>query len=184
MYGGFIIPSAPDLGAVSQSRLLGVELTYGRTTFSRVAYKRCNCFARVGAYVNYVAFGNAAELGRAYGAGGYFEPLIGYRQPLYFSLRATAGLAYLTRVYNAGTNPRNTFFGVPFSGLLALSVSAHYWLTNRLHLSATASYNHISNWGTRQPNRGMNFPTAGMGIKRTWPTRRLCLMGISGLSPP
>ena len=78
--------------------------------------------------------------------------------------RTTAGLAYLTRVYNAGTNPRNTFFGSPINGLLALSVSVHYRFTNRLYLSATAAYNHISNGGTRQPNRGMNFPTAGLGI--------------------
>lgn len=163
-HAGFIIPHAPDLRAIAQTRPVGLELSYSRTTFSRAAYERCNCFARVGAYLSYVAFGNPAELGRTYGAGGYFEPLIRYGRPLYFSLRATAGLAYLTRVYDAGTNPRNTFFGAPLSGLLALSVSAHYRLSSRLHGSATASYNHISNGGTRQPNRGMNFPTAALGV--------------------
>ena len=164
LYRGFIIPHAPDLRDISQTRPTGIELTYSRTAFSREAYERCNCFARVGAYANYGAFGNPAELGRTYGAGAFFEPLIRYRQPLYFSLRATAGLAYLTRVYNAETNPRNTFFGASISGMLALSAGAHYRLTDRLHLSATASYNHISNGGTRQPNRGMNFPTVGLGM--------------------
>ena len=95
---GFIIPHAPDLKVISQSRPAGIELIYGRTSFSRAAYERCNCVARVGAYFQYVTFRNAAELGRSYGVGGYFEPLIRYRQPLYFSLRATAGLAYLTRI--------------------------------------------------------------------------------------
>lgn len=161
---GFIIPHAPDLRTISQTRPVGVELTYSRTALSRAAYERCHCFARVGAYVNYVTFHNPAELGRTYGMGGYFEPLIRYRQPLYFSLRATAGLTYLTRVYNAEINPRNAFFGTPLSGLLALSVSTQYRLTDRLHLSATVSYNHISNGGTRQPNRGMNFPAVGLGV--------------------
>lgn len=164
VHTGFIIPHAPDLRAISQTRPVGVELTYSRTTFSRAAYERCNCFARVGGYLTYVTFGNPAELGQTYGVGGYFEPLIRYRHPLYFSLRTTAGLAYLTRVYNADTNPRNTFFGAPLSGLLALSASAHYRLSDRLHLSASAGYNHISNGGTRQPNRGMNFPTAALGV--------------------
>lgn len=164
LHGGFIIPHAPDLRAVSRTRPVGVELTYSRIAFSRAGYERCNCFARVGAYVNYVTFRNAAELGRTVGVGGYFEPLIRYGKPLHVSLRATAGLAYLTRVYNADTNPRNTFFGAPLSGLLALSVNGHYRLTGRLHLSATVGYNHISNGGTRQPNRGMNFPTAGLGL--------------------
>lgn len=161
---GFIIPHAPDLRVISQSRPTGVELTYSRTNLGRTAYERCNCFARVGGYINYFAFNNPAELGRTFGMGGYFEPLIRYRKPLHFSLRVTAGLTYLTRVYNAEANPQNTFFGSPLSGLLALSVSAHYRLTDRAFFSATASYNHISNGGIRQPNRGMNFPTLGIGL--------------------
>lgn len=163
-YAGFIIPHAPDLKAVSQSQPVGIELTYSRVSFSRAAYERCNCFARTGAYINYITFNNPAELGRTIGIGGYFEPLIRYRSPLYFSLRATAGLAYLTRVYDAATNPRNTFFGSPLSGMLALSASAHHRLTRHIHASATVSYNHISNGGIRQPNRGMNFPTLGLGL--------------------
>lgn len=161
---GFIIPHGPDLRTISQTRPVGGELTYSRTPISRESYERCNCFARAGLYVNYFAFNNSAELGRTFGLGGFFEPLIRYQKPLHFSLRATAGLSYLTRVYNVGTNPRNTFFGSPLSGLLALSVSSHYRLTNRLLLSVSASYNHISNGGIRQPNRGMNFPTLGVGV--------------------
>ncbi|MFD2570874.1 acyloxyacyl hydrolase [Spirosoma soli] len=164
---GFIIPHAPDLQAVSQSRPVGIELTYSRTSLHRTAYERCNCFARVGAYVNYFTFNNPAELGQTIGAGAFFEPLIRYRKPLYFSLRATAGLTYLTRVYDAESNPRNTFYSAPLSGLLALSAGVHYRVTSRIHLSATANYNHISNGGTRQPNRGMNFPTAGIGLTYT-----------------
>lgn len=160
---GFIIPHAPDLRSIAQTQPVGVELTYSRTSLHRAAYERCNCFARVGAYVNYVGFNNPLELGRAVGAGGYFEPLIRYRKPLYFSLRVTAGLAYLTRVYEARTNPRNTFFSSPLSGMLALSASVHHRLSDPLQLSATAGYNHISNGGIRQPNRGMNFPTLALG---------------------
>ncbi|GAB2561329.1 hypothetical protein GCM10027085_60540 [Spirosoma aerophilum] len=144
-----------------------MEFTYSRTAFSRAAYARCNCFARIGAYFNYISFNNPDELGRTVGMGGYFEPLIRYRKPLYFSLRATAGLSYLTRVYDAESNPANTFFSSPLSGLLALSVNAHYRLSNHIQLSATAGYNHISNGGIRQPNRGMNFPTLGLGLLYT-----------------
>jgi hypothetical protein len=163
-YTGFIIPHAPDLKAISQSRPVGMELTYSRTALNRTAYERCNCFARIGTYLNYVAFNNRDELGRTVGLGGYFEPLIRYQNPLYFSVRATAGLSYISRVYNTESNPRNTFFSSPVSGLLALSVNAHYRLTQQVQVSATASYNHISNGGIRQPNRGMNFPTLGIGL--------------------
>ena len=167
VHSGFIIPHSPDLKLLAQARPLSIDLTYSQIALSRNAYERCNCFARVGGYAGYTAFGNPAELGRAYGAGGFFEPIIHPQNRLYFSFRTTAGLVWLTRIYDAETNPRNTFFGASLSGLLALSVSAHYRLTNQLHLSAIGRYNHISNGGTRQPNRGMNFPTVGLGLLYT-----------------
>ncbi|AQG82195.1 acyloxyacyl hydrolase [Spirosoma montaniterrae] len=161
---GFIIPHAADLRAISQSRPAGFELSYSRTNLRRAAYERCNCFARVGAYVNYYAFNNPAELGRTVGAGAFFEPLINYGKPIFFSVRATAGLAYVSRTFDAESNPRNTFFGAPLNGLMALSASTHVRLSEHLQGTVTASYNHISNGGTRQPNRGMNFPTLGVGL--------------------
>lgn len=167
VHKGFIIPHAADLKAISQAKPVGVEVTYSRIPLSRAAYERCNCFARIGVYAHYFSFNNPTQLGRTYGVGGYIEPLIRYGQPLYFSIRATTGLSYLTRIYDAQTNPSNTFFGSPISGLLALSVGAHHRITNHLHLSATFRYNHISNGGIRQPNRGMNFPTAGLGVVYT-----------------
>jgi len=167
LYTGFIIPHAPDLRPIAQTRPVGVEVTYSRTALQRAAFERCNCFARVGAYANYITFSNPAELGRTYGAGAFFEPLIRYGKPLSFSVRATAGLAWLTRYYDADRNPRNTFFGAPLNGLLALSASAHGRLGPQVALSVTAGYNHISNGGTRQPNRGMNFPTLAIGMVYT-----------------
>jgi hypothetical protein len=165
---GFIIPHAADLRAISQSTPVGVTLEYSRTSLSRAAYERCNCFARIGTYLSYTAFNNPAELGRTYGAGAFFEPLIRpagrFGNRLFFSVRASAGLAWLTRVYNEQTNPRNTFFSAPLSGLLGLSAATHVRLSRHMEVSLWANYNHISNGGTRQPNRGMNFPTLGLGL--------------------
>jgi len=164
VHTGFIIPHAPDLKALAQSRPVGLEFAFSRTPLSRKAFERCNCFARTGGYLHYIAFNNPAQLGRTVGIGGFFEPLILPQRPLYVSLRTTAGLTYLTRIYNAGTNPDNTFFGSAVSGFMALSVALNYRLHSHWQVSAMAQYNHISNGGIRQPNRGMNFPTAGLSL--------------------
>lgn len=164
VHTGFIIPHAPDLRELARSRPTGLELTYDRLVLRRRAYDNCHCFARVGAYASYFAYNNPAELGRTVGAGMFFEPLINAGKPVSFSVRATAGVTYLTRVFDAQTNPRNTFFGTPVNGLLALSARAHLRLNPHVQLTVGANYNHISNGGTRQPNRGMNFPTASAGL--------------------
>ncbi len=164
IHTGFIIPHADDLVAISQSSPVGITAEYSRTNLRRSAFERCNCFARIGAYAHYIAFNNPAELGRTVGAGAFFEPLIRYGKPLSFSIRTTAGLAYLTRVFDPQTNPRNTFFGAALNGWLGLSAAAHVRVRRQLQVSVSANYNHISNGGSRQPNRGMNFPTVAVGM--------------------
>ncbi len=164
VHTGFIIPHAPDLQAISQSVPVGVTLEYSRINLRRSAFDRCNCFARVGGYANYVAFNNPAELGRSFSAGAFFEPLIRYGKPVSFSVRAMAGVAYLTRIFDPQTNPQNTFFGASLNGWLSVSAATHIRLSNHLQATVSANYNHISNGGSRQPNRGMNFPTASVGL--------------------
>jgi hypothetical protein len=163
-HAGFIIPHAPDLRAISQSTPVGVTIEYSRINLRRSAFERCNCFARIGAYAHYISFNNPAELGRTFGAGAFFEPVIRYGKPLSFSVRASAGLAYLTRYFDSVTNPRNTFFGAPLNGWLSVSAAAHLRLSVHMQASISANYNHISNGGSQQPNRGMNFPTAAVGL--------------------
>lgn len=164
LHTGFIIPHAADLRDISQSSPVGVTVEYSRINLRRSAFERCNCFARVGAYAHYVAFNNPAELGRTMGAGAFFEPIIRYGKPLSFSVRTMAGLAYLTRFFDQETNPRNTFFGASLNGWLSLSAAAHVRLSRHLQGSLSVNYNHISNGGSQQPNRGMNFPTAALGL--------------------
>ncbi len=164
VHTGFIIPHADDLKAISQSSPVGVVVEYSRTNLQRSAFDRCHCFARIGAYAHYIAFNNPAELGRTVGAGAFFEPLIRHGKPLSFSIRTTAGMAYLTRVFDPQTNPRNTFFGAALNGWLGVSAGAHVRVGRQLQVSLSANYNHISNGGSRQPNRGMNFPTVAAGM--------------------
>lgn len=164
LHTGFIIPHSESIRALANTKPAGLELTYSRMALSRRAWDNCHCFARIGAYVHYISFSNPAVLGQTLGAGAYFEPLLWYRGRTTLTMRATAGLAYLTRVYDAQTNPQNLFFSMPLSGLLALGLNAYYPLTDCFQLLASVNYNHISNGGTRQPNKGMNFPTASLGL--------------------
>ncbi len=162
---GFIIPHSAELIPIARNRPVGFELSYDRLARSRRAFESCQCLARVGVYVNYLTFNNPVVLGETVGAGAYFEPLLWGRKNTVLSARTTIGLSYLTRVYDPVTNPINTFFSLPLSAWLGLGVQVGQQLNPRWGLTVAANYNHISNGGTRQPNRGMNFPTVSVGIQ-------------------
>lgn len=148
----------------STANPMGIELTYSRMSLRPKAWAECNCFSRVGAYANYLAFGNPTALGRTYGAGLYFEPYITYRSRLQLSLRLSAGLTYLTRVYDPETNPSNRYFSMPLSAMIAAALKAYYRLDDAFSLTLSGHFNHISNAGTRVPNQGINVPTIGLGL--------------------
>jgi hypothetical protein len=161
---GFIIPHSAELIPVSRSRPVGIELSYDRLARSRRAYESCQCLARVGGYINYLTFNNPVVLGQTVGAGAYFEPLLVRKPTTTISARSTFGVSYLTRVYDPVTNPINTFFSLPVSAWLGLGVQVGQQIGPHWGLNMAFNYNHISNGGTRQPNRGMNFPTVLVGL--------------------
>ncbi|GAB3254762.1 hypothetical protein GCM10027347_15400 [Larkinella harenae] len=149
----------------SRQTPLGVEVTYSQVSLRRKAWENCQCFAQIGGYINYFTFRNPVALGRTAGAGLFFEPLIRPYGRWYFSVRALAGLTYLTRVYDPITNPTNDHFSMPLSALIGARFTTYYRLTRHWNLTLGAVYNHISNAGTRLPNQGMNIPTIALGAQ-------------------
>ncbi len=141
-----------------------MELTYSRVGTSRKAWEACNCFAKTGVYANYYQLGNPTVLGQTAGAGIFFEPLIGYRHRLYGSVRTSLGISYLSKYFNAETNPTNQFVSLPVSTMIAARAALHYRLTPNWQSFLSVQFGHISNGGTKQPNNGLNLPTIGIGV--------------------
>ncbi len=163
-YGGFIIPHSPELREVSQSTPWGLSLAAKWLVRSEQGMAQCNCIPQKGILLNYFNFSNPDELGEALSVVPFFEPLIRPSKPLYFSVRVGLGLSYLSRVYDANDNPDNLFFSNPLSFFMLFSTRAYYRFHPSWQLHLSADYNHISNGGSRQPNKGMNFPMASVGL--------------------
>ncbi len=164
---GFIIPHASSIRGLAKSAdPWGVQLEVSRLNLTEKAWKKCNCYNRNGISVSYFNFGNPDELGGAfvssYFAEGYVKPMGSFKMAIRFS----AGASHVNKIYNALSNPENEFFSARLNFYLGLS-TVFYWLVNEnWALNLAGHYNHISNAGGKQPNKGMNFPTISFGIDR------------------
>lgn len=161
---GFIIPHAGDLQNISTSNPYGVQLSYSRLNTSKQNWEVCNCFYYLGLQISVHDFGNADVLGQANSITGFFEPILWSRNSWQFTLKSGIGFTYLTNVYHEETNPENLFFSSPLSFLVFAQPKMNYRLTEKLDLNLSVIYNHISNGGQRQPNRGINYPMLGVGL--------------------
>lgn len=163
-FGGFIIPHSESIKSISYSSPFGVEASAAWHFSDIKAQSYCNCFPRMGISLSYINFDNPSILGESFTLAPFVEPYFTPGKKIGFSVRFAIGAAYLNNVYHPVNNPDNLFYSTRFSYILSLSPVFNYRVTPQWSLHAAANYNHISNGGNRQPNKGINFPTASMGI--------------------
>ena len=166
VYGhyGFIIPHAQDIRDVADSNPWGIAVDLSVHFTSRRAWQYLQAYPRLGASLAYYNFDNPEVLGSAYAFILYAEPFLAAHKKFSLSFRLGAGLTYLDNVYDPETNPDNLFYSTRISFPLVANLMANYRLSDRMLLRAGATYKHISNGGIRQPNKGINFPSATLGV--------------------
>jgi len=127
------------------------------------------------AYHNY----DTDILGRGLSASYLLEPVFRLSKRSAVSLRTVAGVAYLTRPYHPQNNPANQSYSTTMSAYLALG--AGYWtrLNDHWQVGTQVQYQHISNGGLRQPNKGINWPTGGLTVNYSLQPRVFGSLGRS-----
>ncbi|MDN5203603.1 acyloxyacyl hydrolase [Fulvivirgaceae bacterium BMA10] len=162
---GSILPHSDDIRDISDSNPWGFELSFSRLNASRKAWQKCNCYHRWGATLSYINFENPQVIGKAYTLVFFFEPILASGKRIELTGKAGMGLAYLTKIFDAEKNPMNLFLSTRLSFPLLLSLNLNYHINSNWNLVLSGYYNHISNGGIKQPNKGINFPTLALGIE-------------------
>ena len=164
---GFIIPHSDDLKEISESTPWGLALDFSKLMVSDKAWSNCNCYSKVGLSFNYYNYSNPEQLGSSYNLILFAEPYLGFKRKVHTSLRAGMGLTYLDQVYDEVTNPENLFYSSPLSFILTIQLKLNYRFSELSNIYLSGNYNHISNGAISKPNKGMNFPTLGLGYELT-----------------
>lgn len=161
---GFIIPHSQDIRNVADSNPWGVSAELSIHYTDSTSWQYLQAYPRLGATFAYYNFDNPDVLGNAYALIFYVEPFLAAHKKFNLSFRLGGGIAYLNNVYHPITNPDNLFYSTKISFPLMANLMANYRLNDRLLLRAGGTYKHLSNGGIRQPNKGINFPSATLGI--------------------
>lgn len=163
LHSGFIIPHSREIINVAQSNPFGLEITAQWVLNTPEQTRKLGLISKRGFAFHYVNFDNPQILGHTVAVVPFVEPLIRPWGNFYGSIRLGLGPAWLTKLYDPETNPTNLFFSFPLSLWAMLNAHVHYKLSPQWELSAGINYNHISNGGMKNPNKGMNFPTYNAG---------------------
>lgn len=163
LHSGFIIPHSKELVDVSASRPRALEIDALWLLADERHTRASGLVSRRGLALHLVDFDAPDLLGRMVSVTPFVEPMILARHRLHGSVRVGVGLAYLTRPYDPTENPDNLFYSSPVSFMAMVNAYAGYRITPSWEVIAGFNYNHISNGGMKQPNKGINFPTWSLG---------------------
>jgi hypothetical protein len=166
---GFIIPHSKAIAEISESNPWGLEADLAWHLVRERIWKHCYCYPRTGLSLDYFNFAFPEVLGHSVALYPYIEPYIRPQKKISISFRFGMGPAWVTKVYDAETNPDNFFFGTHLSFIAMLNAAVNVRLSGRVSARAAFNYNHISNGGLSQPNVGMNFPTVNAGLDYSFP---------------
>ncbi len=169
---GFIIIHSEDIRNIKNSYPTGFDLSLSIHDNTASAWQTCNCYPRTGLSFSFFDFDNQRVLGRGYLLSFYIEPHFELGKGVTFSIKGTSGLGYLTKPFDENTNPDNRSYSLHVNGYLQLKAGLNYRINPRWTVSLSANYNHISNGGIEEPNKGINFPTASAGVDYTFNPQR------------
>lgn len=165
---GFIIIHSRDVRNIRDSYPIGIEIDFNWHLTSRKAWEYCFCYPRTGFFISFFDYDNPSILGYGLNAVYFIEPFFNVHNKLKFSMRGGLGIDYLSKPYNEKTNPNNMSYSTYISGFLMVALNSHLQINQNLSINLSAIYNHTSNGGIKVPNKGINFPTASIGIDYTF----------------
>lgn len=160
---GFIIPHSVGVQNTKGAHPLGIEAGLSFTDTSDRTYNLARCFATSGVNIMFFDY-NSRILGRSIGLNYFLEPSFRLSSSFRFLVRGQFGLSYLSDPYHPLHNPTNMSYSTRLAFFLGISKGISWQLNRHWQTSLYTNFLHISNGGLKDPNKGINWPTAQLQI--------------------
>jgi len=160
---GFFFAHSPEVQNTKGAKPTGAELIFSWQRNDPAIWNLCNCYPRQGFLINYYNY-DTEILGSALTSAFFLEPSFRISEKFHLSFEASAGLSYLTNPFDSVHNPGNQSYSTKLSGYLLVGGGIWYKINGHFWLNGSLNYQHISNGGFRQPNKGINWPTVGLAV--------------------
>jgi len=79
-------------------------------------------------------------------------------------MKGAAGISYLTNPFHKTKNPENSSYSTRLSFYLSMGLGLNMKINQNISSKLSAYYNHISNGGVKEPNKGVNWPAATLHV--------------------
>ena len=160
---GFIFAHSEEVQNTRGARPTGIETILSWQRNDPAIFALCHCYPRQGLLLTYYDY-DVGLLGESVTAAYFLEPTYRIGNRVLFSFKGAGGISYLNNPYDSISNPGNQSYSTYVSAYLSVGVGVWVRLSERWSLNPNVNYQHISNGGRREPNKGINWSTAGIAV--------------------
>ena len=181
LHAGFIFAHSQNVQKTRGANPVGIELSRSWQRNDRRSWDLCHCMPQQAITLAYYNYDNGI-LGESVHLAYSLEPWYKINDKVFFSFLGAAGPSYLTSPYDPVKNPTNMSYSVHWNGYLSLGAGAWFRLSNKWWFNTSFHYQHVSNGGLQLPNKGINWPTAGISISyRPEPSELVSFKQLAGI---
>ena len=145
------------------ARPVGIELEFSKANIDSLSFQKCNCIPRYGIAFSYFGF-NTPILGNGAMLSYFIEPSYRLNDHLKFNLRAAAGLIYASNPFDSLKNTENKSYTTNINPYLQVGLGFTNKISRHISITAMTGFQHFSNGGFKEPNRGVNWLTGSLGF--------------------
>lgn len=161
---GSVFAHTREVQNTAGSNPFGIQFEKGRRILQHPDWNACNCYPHTGIGLSFYDFDNKV-LGQGATVYMFLEPTLNPFNRLQIALKGATGFSFLNNPFDSDKNPTNFSYSMPVSGYLLLGVNLSYPVAKKWTANFTAAYQHISNGGLREPNKGINWPSLQFGMR-------------------
>ena len=163
-HSGFMFAHSIFVENVKGTYPNGFELEYSHVRTDAATKYKFNSYPRTGFAFTYVDY-NRDFLGKSYALSYFLEPNYRIGNSLKLFLRASGGVAYFTNPHDSSKNPLNQSYSTHINSFLQLGFGLSYPVSKHFAAYGMASFFHSSNAGFKEPNAGVNYINASIGLQ-------------------
>lgn len=163
LHYGTIVIHTPSVRNLAGSRPFGGELEFSKVDIDSAAFNKCNCFPRYGVALSYFDLDNPI-IGHGIMMSYFIEPSYRLSNFLQFNLRAAAGLVYASNPFDSIRNIQNKSYTTHINPYLQVGIGITSIINRHFSVALMSGFQHFSNGGFKEPNRGVNWLTGSVGF--------------------
>ncbi len=165
LHYGFNLPEYKFFNTFVNEPIVSSELSLNKKTIGKNIWEQVYGYPEYGISFLYTTLGSKTVLGQELALYPYFINHIVRREKFQLTSLIGVGVGYTTKKFDLVSNPQNVAVGSHFNIHFNYKIGSSFRIVNRLWLNTGFSFSHFSNGNTAEPNLGVNYLTAFVGLQ-------------------